>query len=89
MTKFKRHSNNIASKINGEYVMLNAKEGHYFSLNAVGSRIWEILESPSTKSEINAILLEEFEVDAETCSKEVDDFIQTCVQMGVLEIDEE
>ena len=46
----KASGNQVSSEVNGEAVALNLKSGVYFSLNAVGSRIWMLtLMAPSIR----------------------------------------
>jgi len=58
------------SKIDDEVVMLSMKNGEYYALNSVASRIWEIIEEQKKLSEVVEILMDEFEVDRETCLEE-------------------
>lgn len=88
MKVYRRNSNNISSKINEEVVMLNAKKGQYFTLNAVGSHIWDLIETPISMNEICAALMKEFEVDRATCENEVNNFISTCIEMGVIDVED-
>lgn len=69
-------------------VMLNAKKGQYFTLNAVGSHIWDLIETPSSMDDICTTLMKEFEVDRTTCEKEVNNFISTCIEMGVIDVED-
>lgn len=55
------------SMIDDEVVMLSLKNGEYYALNSVASRIWEIIEERKTVDQITEILMEEFEVDHATC----------------------
>jgi hypothetical protein len=54
-----------------EAVILDAENGLYFGLNAVGTRIWALLEHPIKVSEIQRLILDEFEVDAATCEQDL------------------
>ena len=67
-----------------EAVMMNVTAGRYYGLNAVASRIWELLETPKTIAELCAQICEEFEVDAQTCEVEVLKFVQDLVDNGVV-----
>jgi hypothetical protein len=55
------------SMIDDEVVMLSLKNGEYYALNSVASRIWEIIGEQRAVKEILEVLMEEFEVDQETC----------------------
>jgi len=67
-----------------EAVMMSVEVGRYYGLNAVGSRIWELLETPKTVTELCALLSEEFEVEAQTCEAEVLKFVQDLVDNGIV-----
>ncbi|MPQ44225.1 lasso peptide biosynthesis PqqD family chaperone [Clostridium tarantellae] len=64
-----------ATDLNGEKVMMNLDKGQYFMLNEVASRIWDITDEPTKVSEIISTLLEEYEIDNETCEKTVIEFL--------------
>jgi hypothetical protein len=66
----------LSSKIDEEIVLLAVDAESYLSLDPVGSRIWELLsEKPSTVDELADRLMEEYEVDRETCLNDVLAFI--------------
>ena len=67
-----------------EAVMMSVTAGRYYGLNAVASRIWELLETPKTIAQLCAQICEEFEVDAQTCEVEVLKFVQDLVDNGVV-----
>jgi hypothetical protein len=62
--------------LNGEKVMMNLDKGKYFALNSVGSRIWNIMREEIYVGDIVNILLEEYEVDKETCKNNVLDYLE-------------
>ncbi|NLD64883.1 MAG: PqqD family protein [Bacteroidales bacterium] len=66
----------LSNKIDDELVLMSPTAGFYYSLDPVGSRIWELLsEKPSTVDELADRLMEEYEVDRETCLNDVLAFI--------------
>jgi Coenzyme PQQ synthesis protein D (PqqD) len=67
-----------------ETVMMSVAAGRYYGLNVVGSRIWELLETPKTIGQLCAQICEEFEVDAQTCQAEVLKFVQELIKNGVV-----
>lgn len=56
--------------------LMNIESGNYLVLSRVGGRIWEMLDVPMTLDAIRAQLLTEYDVDAETCSREVNAFVE-------------
>jgi hypothetical protein len=67
-----------------EAVMMSVVAGRYYGLNAVGTRIWDLLERPMTIAELCAQLCEEFEVEAQTCEAEVLKFVNELIANGIV-----
>lgn len=65
-----------ASDIDGDKVMMDLDKGMYFSLNSVGSRIWDIIENPITIDQVVEILLSEYDIDKNECKETVVSFIK-------------
>jgi len=75
----------VASEVNGEVVVLSIELGHFFHLNATGSRIWNLLDAPKTVAALSATLGERFSVGAEECRRDVAEFVQGMLEKGLLE----
>jgi coenzyme PQQ biosynthesis protein PqqD len=68
---------NVAWRIIGdEAVLLSAEDSSVHSLDAVGTRIWELCDGEKTVSEIVDQVVSEFDVDRETAEKDVVEFIE-------------
>jgi hypothetical protein len=67
-----------------EMVMMSVNAGRYYGLNAVASRIWDLLETPQSIPELCRHILEEFEVDAPTCETEIRRFIGELLANGIV-----
>lgn len=65
----------VFTEVDGKVVMMSVAQGMYFALEGVAGRIWALLEQPRNANEICAALTEEFEIDTETCLREVLDFL--------------
>lgn len=62
---------NLACDLQGEAVLLNLKSGTYFGLNAMGTRIWELIQKPTKVSDVYQELLKEYEVDPSACQDQL------------------
>jgi hypothetical protein len=69
-----------------ETVMLDMERGTYFGLQDVGKAIWEALEEPTTIDAICADLMERFEVDEDTCRREVRSFLSQLKEHDLIEV---
>ena len=75
-----------ASDIDGDKVMMNLERGIYFSLNSVGSRIWDIIENPTTTDDIVKVLLNEYDIAEEECKEAVVSFLKGLEVNGLITI---
>lgn len=55
--------------------MMDMDSGDYYGLDAIASRIWQLLESQKTVDEICQQLLKEYEVTEEQCQQDVISFL--------------
>ena len=87
--------NNVVSRrndidttdLNGEIVMMDLEKGRYFSLNGVGSRIWEIIEEPIGINKIVDCLLEEYDVNRNECEENVLEFLGKLDDANIIAVD--
>lgn len=54
-----------------EVVLLDAKAGLYFGLNAVGATVWQRLQRPATLAELVDVVIAEYDVDHERAGQDV------------------
>ena len=66
-----RSSEPITRSVDGDLVLLDPRQSRYFALDAIGNRIWALLERPQPVGALCAALQEEFDVPAETCRRDV------------------
>jgi Coenzyme PQQ synthesis protein D (PqqD) len=72
-------------RFDDELVVLHLGVGAYFSLDPVGSTIWEQLTAGKTTHEAAAALLVQYEVDETTAQGDVQRFVKELVAAGLLE----
>ena len=61
----------VTSDLDGEIVMLDIESGKYHSLDAIGSRIWALLETPRSVAQICNLLMREYDVERPHCEADV------------------
>ncbi len=77
----------ISTKLaDGELVVLSLEDGMYYGLNEVGARVWALIEEPLTVREVQARLVEEFRVDPDRCSREVDELLTDLVALRLVRL---
>ncbi len=77
----------VASDIDDEKVMMSIEKGRYYSLDPVGSRVWELLDKPIRVSDLIAALLLKYDVDRETCERDVLAFLEELREDGILQVE--
>ncbi len=61
----------IACDVGDETVVLNLKDGIYYSLNPVASLVWKSIQNEKTVSELRDILVNEYDVTLEACTEDL------------------
>jgi hypothetical protein len=74
-----------ARRFDDEMVVLDLAAGKYFSLDVVGTAIWEQLALGKTPEEVVAALLLEYSVDESTLRADVQRLTEDLVAAGLLE----
>ena len=77
----------VSSDLGGEVAILDLKAGVYYGLDAVGARIWSLIQEPRTVNEIRNILLEEYEVQPERCERDLLALLQRLADEGIIEVE--
>lgn len=83
-TYVQRNDAIIAADMGGELGMLNEENGMYYALGSTGSRVWNLIEGKIRIETIVDKLVSEYDVDKETCAKDVIEFIQKMVSSKLI-----
>ena len=65
----------VSSEIDDERIMMNTTTGEYYGLDAIGNRIWALLEKPIRISSLIEILVTEFNVSVNQCESDTMEFL--------------
>lgn len=84
LEKLQRSNDLLGAAVGDELLMMSIEKGSYFSLNAVGARIWALLESPISANELVTRLMEEYDVPMDACQREVASFLDALRARGML-----
>lgn len=83
-TTIQRNDSVIFSDIDDQVVMMDLDSGDYFELNTVGTRIWELLETPTNVNDLVKTLLSEFDIAEDVCRTETETFINKMLHLKTL-----
>lgn len=70
--------------LQGESVLLDLKSGMYFGLDAVGTRIWTLLQAQHDLERVLQELLSEYQVSEETCARDLMNLVSAMAEKGLV-----
>ena len=85
-TTMSRNEQILATDLGEEIVMMDLDSGEYYNLKDVAFRIWEIIENPTTLERIVETLRGEYNIDRDTCVREVNAFARDLHDAGVVNL---
>ena len=77
----------IEAEVGGELIGLEIEQGLCYGFNGTATRIWALIEEPKRLSELQARLLEEYDVDAETCARELQALLDDLKKDGLVAVE--
>jgi len=69
-----------------ETVLLNLNTETYLGLDAVGTRMWDVLMSANSIQAAHDALVEEYEVEATRLREDLEDFLNKLFALGLIEM---
>ena len=77
--------NHVSCELGQEIVLLHLDSGLYFGLDNVGTRIWQLVQTPMKVAEILETVNREFSTPTRDVSEEIVSFLEDLNQQGLLE----
>ena len=74
----------LAQEVAGETVLLDLASESYFGLDAVGTRIWQLLQAGKAETEVVDTLLGEYAVEREVLEKDVTALLGKLEKAGLI-----
>lgn len=78
----------VSRVVAGEALIVEMKSGHYFGLDAVGTRIWELIREERTVGGIVGAMLEEFDVEEATLRTDLERLLMELEARGLVQAPE-
>jgi hypothetical protein len=75
----------VAADVAELRVLLN-NDLHYLGLDAIGARVWELLDTTRSLGEVVSLLTQEYDVSAEECRADVVPFLETLERHRLVDI---
>jgi Coenzyme PQQ synthesis protein D (PqqD) len=86
-TRITARPDQISSDLEGETILLHMTSGLYYGLNDVGVKIWGLIQTPQTLANLRQTLLDEYEVSAEDCDRELKELLTSLSQADLISLD--
>ncbi len=69
-----------------DVVLLEIQSGQYYGLNAVGARMWSLLQQGQSVSQVLSTLHEEYEASEERLGADLKQFLNQLQSKGLIEV---
>lgn len=84
--QYQRNERALFSAVGDDIVALNVEKGFCYGMENVAAKIWSMLDQPVDVETICRRLIAKFDVAPGTCRQEVDEFIQSLRQEGLVDV---
>lgn len=75
-----------STKLGPDTVITGLRSGNYYSVTAVGARVWELVQTPIAAREVQRVIAEEYDVDARVAAADVLALLESMREEGLVEI---
>ena len=79
----------VSCDLAGEAAILSLKNSVYYGLDPVGARIWNLIREPTSVSAVRDAIVQEYDVEAERCQRELIELFQKLAAEGLIDIKRE
>jgi len=76
----------LFQEVGGETVLLDLESEQYFGLDAVGTRIWQLLGEGAGAETVVEILVAEYDVERETLAADVSSLLDQLAEAGLIRL---
>ena len=83
-TRFEVPDDVVYRDVGGETMILHLEAATYFGLDAVGSRVWQLLEQGRSLAEAAGMLETEFDAGRDRILADAGDLVRALVEKGLL-----
>jgi len=79
--------NRISYSFREETFIANVNNSRCYEVDAVGTRVWNLLQQPRTVCEIRDAMLEEYDAEPERCERDLLEFLGKMQAEGLIEVE--
>ena len=74
----------VSANLGGESVVMHPVTEMYFTLDAVGARIWDLLQTETTVASIRDVIVAEYDVEVDRCERDLLALLEDLQSHGLL-----
>ncbi len=78
----------ISQEVSGETVLMDLESEHYYGLDEVGTRIWQLIGQTNDLRVIYQTLLQEYEVKEERLQRDLDVLLGQIAGLGLITLEQ-
>jgi hypothetical protein len=79
-----RADNLASSRVDDSIIAISRELGYCFAMNVTGARVWELISSPVRIGSVRDSLCDEFNVDRDTCLRDLLSILSQMKENGLL-----
>lgn len=83
-----RKADLLEAEVDGDIVGLDVAAGACFGFNSTATRVWQLIEQPTSLADICDRLTQEFDVDGDTCRREIGALIDQMAGSGLVKVEQ-
>ena len=72
--------------VEGEAVLMSIENGRYYKLDDIGTRIWTLIETPTSVGALCDQLVEEFNVERGACEADVTPMLERMLSQNLIRV---
>jgi hypothetical protein len=76
----------VSADLGEEAAILHIANGIYYGLDPVGARVWALVQEPRTIREVKRTLLQEYDVEAGQCERDLFELLEKLLDAGLLQV---
>jgi hypothetical protein len=77
----------IAQEVSGETVLMDLQSEHYYGLDEVGTRVWQLISETGNLESIYRTLLAEYEVSGERLQRDLQNLVSEIAGLGLVTVE--
>ena len=78
--------NVLTQEVSGEMVLMDLSSEQYFGLDAVGTRVWNLLDQGASPADLLSILLREYEVEQQQLESDIEELLGQLLEAGLVRV---